>query len=237
MSTGDKTLWSELKALYTQLNTEREKFSISTITVPENSGSIMKASSIKDLSNAIQAMTSNDQLRDVADTSTIQIPNQNDQIRYTPISLLSDKITAIGEVTPCNVCFGTTFNSSTFFGSSANRNSSSFYRPNFYSTTASNNRSNFFQSNHFNTTASNNRSNFFQSNHYNTTASRCGSFFTNTSSSNGTSFWKPAHGCSNFNGSGFYSTTASKNSSSFYTSAANRCNATFKGSGAGMGVS
>ena len=220
MSTGDKTLWSELKALYTQLNTEREKFSISTITVPENSGSIMKASSIKDLSNAIQAMTSNDQLRDVADTSTIQIPNQNDQIRYTPISLLSDKITAIGEVTPCNVCFGTTFNSSTFFGSSANRNSSSFYRPNFYSTTASNNRSNFFQSNHFNTTAS-----------------RCGSFFTNTSSSNGTSFWKPAHGCSNFNGSGFYSTTASKNSSSFYTSAANRCNATFKGSGAGMGVS
>ena len=28
MSAGDRTLWSELKALYTQLNTEREKFSM-----------------------------------------------------------------------------------------------------------------------------------------------------------------------------------------------------------------
>ena len=218
MSAGDRTLWSELKALYTQLNTEREKFSISTVTVPENSGSLMEASSIRDLSNAIQAMTSNDQLRDVADTSTIPIPNQNDQIRYTPISLLSDKITAIGEVTPCNLCFGTTFNSSTFFGTTANRNLSSFYRPNFYSTTASRNSSGFFESNFFRTTASRNSS----------------GFYTDTSSSNGASFWKPAHGCSNFFGSGFYSTTASKNSSSFYTSAANRCNATFKGSGRGM---
>lgn len=221
MSTGDKTLWSELKALYTQLNTEREKFSISTVTVPENSGSIMKASSIKDLSNAIQAMTSNDQLRDVADTSTIPIPNQNDQIRYTPISLLSDKITAIGEVTPCNLCFGTTFNGSNFFGSSANRNTSSFYRPNFYSTTASRNSSNFF------------RQDFFQTNFFNTTASRCRSFFTDTSSSNGTSFWKPAHGCNNFNGSGFYSSTANR-CRGFYTSAASKCGNTFHTSTQGL---
>lgn len=225
MSTGDKTLWSELKALYTQLNTEREKFSISTVTVPENSGSLMEASSIRDLSNAIQAMTSNDQLRDVADTSTIPIPNQNDQIRYTPISLLSDKITAIGEVTPCNLCFGTTFNSSTFFGSIANRNTSSFFSTTaqtcsgFYTSTGQSCRG------FFSTTASSNTSNFFTT----TASSNSSSFFTDTSSSNGASFWKPSHGCTNFFGSGFYSSTASR-CRGFYVSTASSCRNTFYGS-------
>ena len=203
MSAGDRTLWSELKALYTQLNTEREKFSMSTVEVPENSESLMKASSIEDLSNAIQAMTSNDQLKDIADTSSISIPNQNDQIRYTPVSLLSNKITAIGDVTPCTLCFGTTFHGTSFFGTAASRNTSGFF-----SSTASRNLSgfyttNFFQSNFYNTTASNNRSNFY----------------TDTSSSNAASFWKPAHGCTSFFTSNFFSTTASRNSSFFTTTA------------------
>ena len=203
MSAGDRTLWSELKALYTQLNTEREKFSMSTVEVPENSESLMKASSIEDLSNAIQAMTSNDQLKDIADTSSISIPNQNDQIRYTPVSLLSNKITAIGDVTPCTLCFGTTFHGTSFFGTAASKNTSGFF-----SSTASRNLSgfyttNFFQSNFYNTTASNNRSNFY----------------TDTSSSNAASFWKPAHGCTSFFTSNFFSTTASRNSSFFTTTA------------------
>lgn len=215
MSAGDRTLWSELKALYTQLNTEREKFSMSTVEVPENSESLMKASSIEDLSNAIQAMTSNDQLKDIADTSSISIPNQNDQIRYTPVSLLSNKITAIGDVTPCTLCFGTTFHGTSFFGTAASKNTSGFF-----SSTASRNlsgfyKTNFFQSNFYNTTDSNNRSNF-----YNTTASNNRSnFFTDTSSSNAASFWKPAHGCNNFFTSNFFSTTASRNSSFFTTTA------------------
>lgn len=67
ISSGDTLSWSDIETLYTNLNTARQKFGFTTVTVPGNPG-LAKPSSISDLDSVVNAMASNKYLTSTAVT-------------------------------------------------------------------------------------------------------------------------------------------------------------------------
>ena len=101
-----KILWNDLKTLYTELNAQRTKFKMSTISVPSKEGDQTKVSDITTLKDAIQTMTSHNQIGSEASTTSVIIPDQYSQMRTTPITQMRTVINRIS-----NLSFnGTNFN-------------------------------------------------------------------------------------------------------------------------------
>lgn len=117
-----KILWNELKTLYTELNEQRTKFKMSTVTVPSKENEQTKVTDISDLKDAIQAMTAHAQIGNEASTTSVIVPDQYSQMRQTPITQMRTVINRISNLS---------FNGSNFSGFNPNgSNFGSTFDPN-----------------------------------------------------------------------------------------------------------
>ena len=110
-----KILWDDLKALYTELNTQRQKFQMNTINVPSNQNQQTRTSDISTLKDAIQSMSSHNQIGDNASTASVVVPDQYSQMRQTPITQMQTVINRISQLA-FNAGNFSNFNGSNFGG-------------------------------------------------------------------------------------------------------------------------
>lgn len=89
----DKASWEDIQALYTAMNTARQKFSIKAVSIPENPGQITPEN-VTDLNTLVNNMSSNRYLTRVAVTG-ITPPTAGELIKpdvYTKISRTISRI-------------------------------------------------------------------------------------------------------------------------------------------------
>ena len=180
-------IWEDIKNLYNLLNVERERFSMTTVSVPSNKDSLTEIADITDLKSQIQAMTSNGYVGSVASTSGVTVPSRGALLTPTPFTQMQTIIENISAVNGANF--------SSFFSSAANANGTNF--SSFFSSAASKNGTNFSSFNgtnfsrFFSSGASANGTNFgsFFSSGAQANSGNFSGFFSSTSSSNGASFW------------------------------------------------
>ena len=129
ISENNKVLWSDIESLFTNLNTARKKFSMSTVTVPSNQNTTAKAETVNDLKDLIEAMSSSPYIGSAASTGVVDL-TAGQLIEPEPLNILSNKITEIQNICAFNSSFFTSFNSSfnsSFFASfNSSFNSSNF---------------------------------------------------------------------------------------------------------------
>lgn len=180
-----KILWDDLKTLYTELNTQRQKFQLDTVSVPSNQNKQTKTSDISTLKDAIQSMSSHAQIGDNASTTSVIVPDQYSQMRQTPITQMRTVINRISQLAFNAGNFsnhnGTNFGGfhSSHFGGFDGFNFSGFHSGNFTNVNNSNN-ANVNNSNNAGFYNSNNTGNnipCFNGNYnFNISSHRCTSF-------------------------------------------------------------
>ena len=69
LSQGNKSLWEDIKTLYNALNVERQRFGYTTVSVPELTNNKMEFSQITNLKDAIEVMSSHENLGSIAITN------------------------------------------------------------------------------------------------------------------------------------------------------------------------
>ena len=179
--------WSDIENIFINLNTQRERFNIDTVTVPANRNTLAKANLADTIKDYIEDLSTNPY---VGTTATIsdEIPTVGELIEPLIFTRFSNVITRISEVCEYNSSFYTTNNS---------------HRGSFY-TTNNSHRGSFFTSN------DSYRGSFFTSDN-----SHRGSFFTSNnghrSSNNG--FNPYTSWCSSFRGSNNGFTARTSNNS------------------------
>ena len=105
-SMGDKANWSDIVALYAQLNTARSKWSFSSITPTNHQGVKAAVTDIDNLNSFITEMQSNNKLTSVA--TAITPPTVGSLLKPSFLDTLSATISNIQNAdnyTPCS-CFG-----------------------------------------------------------------------------------------------------------------------------------
>lgn len=93
LSQGSAASWADIQAIYTAMNTARQKFSISTVTVPSNPGT-MTPNNVTALNDLVNAMSSNRYLTSVARTG-ITPPTRGALIQADPYTRISSTIRTI----------------------------------------------------------------------------------------------------------------------------------------------
>ena len=93
ISSSNTLSWNDIETLYTNLNTARQKFGFTTVTVPGNPG-LAQPSNISDLDSAVNAMASNQFLTSTAITG-VTVPRAGSLIyplEFTRIRTTIDNI-------------------------------------------------------------------------------------------------------------------------------------------------
>ena len=127
-TSGSKANWSDITALYTKLNTARQKFSFATVTAPNNQGKLASVSDITTLNSFITQMQSNANLTTVA--TAVTPPAVGDLLKPLFIDTLSTTIDNIQNANNFsnssfgNSSFGNSSFGNTSFGNSSFKNSS-----------------------------------------------------------------------------------------------------------------
>lgn len=189
-----KILWDDLKTLYTELNTQRQKFQLDTVSVPSNQNKQTKISDISTLKDAIQSMSSHAQIGDNASTTSVIVPDQHSQMRQTPITQMRTVINRISQLAFNAGNFsnhnGTNFGGfhSGNFGSFDGFNFGGFHSGNFTNVNSSNNA---------NVNSSNNAGFYNSNNTGNNIPCFNGNYNFNISSHRCTSFSCPSFRCFN----------------------------------------
>ncbi len=189
-----KILWDDLKTLYTELNTQRQKFQLDTVSVPSNQNKQTKTSDISTLKDAIQSMSSHAQIGDNASTTSVIVPDQYSQMRQTPITQMRTVINRISQLAFNAGNFsnhnGTNFGGfhSGNFGSFDGFNFGGFHSGNFTNVNSSNNA---------NVNSSNNAGFYNSNNTGNNIPCFNGNYNFNISSHRCTSFSCPSFRCFN----------------------------------------
>ena len=109
--------WADIQALYTAMNTARTKFSLSTVTVPSNPGTMVNTS-ISALNDQVNAMSSHKFLTNVAVTG-VTVTARGELIAVSPFTRINTTINNIQ-----NTC---AFDSFTFYTSNNGFRSFSFF--------------------------------------------------------------------------------------------------------------
>lgn len=197
-----KILWDDLKTLYTELNTQRQKFQLDTVSVPSNQNKQTKTSDISTLKDAIQSMSSHAQIGDNASTTSVIVPDQYSQMRQTPITQMRTVINRISQLAFNAGNFsnhnGTNFGgfNSSNFGGFYGFNFSGFYSFNFGGF-HNGNFTNVNNSNNANVNNSNNAGFYNSNNTGNNIPCFNGNYNFNISSHKCTSFSCPSFRCFN----------------------------------------
>ena len=93
IATNETLKWSDIQALYNNLNTARKKFGITTITVPDNPG-VVKPAQVQALNDNVNSMSANSYLRTVARTG-VTPPAAGTIIKPLEFNRISTTITNI----------------------------------------------------------------------------------------------------------------------------------------------
>ena len=115
LTQGSIASWSDIQTIYNNLNTARKKFSISTVSVPDNPGT-MSPTQVTALKNAIEAMSSNKYVSTTANTG-ITVPAVGTLIYPDIFNSMSSTITKIQNKCIHNASF---YTSNHGFGSNSN---------------------------------------------------------------------------------------------------------------------
>ena len=115
LTQGSIASWSDIQTIYNNLNTARKKFSISTVSVPNNPGT-MSPTQVTALKNAIEAMSSNKYVSSTANTG-ITVPAVGTLIYPDIFNSMSNTITKIQNKCIHNASF---YTSNHGFGSNGN---------------------------------------------------------------------------------------------------------------------
>ena len=122
-SEGSLVEWADVQDLYNQTNTQRKRWSLSTVTVPGNPGLTLPAQ-VTALKNAIEDLTSTS-AGSIANTG-VTVPNRGDLLEPDPFNQMQN---TLNNLAAANVSFNSSFRSSfftSFFSSFNSRNFSSF---------------------------------------------------------------------------------------------------------------
>ena len=133
--------WSDIENIFTNLNTQRERFNINTVSTPNNKDTLSKANLADTIKDYIEDLSTNSYVGTTAIISD-EIPSIGELIEPFIFTRFSNVITRISEVCEYNSSFYTTNNS---------------HRGSFY-TTNNSHRGSFFTSNN------GHRGSFFTSN-------------------------------------------------------------------------
>ena len=131
--------WTDIENIYSRLNTQRQKFNFSTVTVPSLENQKITPNAVSNIKTIIENMKSNSFLSSI-NTNSITIPTTGELIRPLPFSNISSLITDMENTCAftCSFFSGFSANDSSFFsGFSANDSS-------FFSGFSANNSSDFF---------------------------------------------------------------------------------------------
>lgn len=90
LTSGSTLLWSDIKSLFNRINAERNRFLLETIDDTNNPG-VVKATTVNDLKQFVQEMTSVGYLQSIASTSSV--PSTSTGTTLTPSSL--NKLSAV----------------------------------------------------------------------------------------------------------------------------------------------
>ncbi len=103
LSQDNKALWSDVSAIYANLNSVRGEHSMSAITIPANTDKTISRTQIVALQSAINVLHSESHLTGVAQTS-ITLPAVGDTIRPGFITTMNGNINRMSGV--CHFGFG-----------------------------------------------------------------------------------------------------------------------------------
>lgn len=129
ISKGSKLSWSDIQSIYTSLNTERQRFGYSAVTVPSNPGKAA-TSAVSNLKTAIEELANNKYVNSTANTG-VTVPSTGTLIYPLPFSTMSSTVGKIAGVcafdsfTPCDFdngfssCYVAENNDNTFHSSSS----------------------------------------------------------------------------------------------------------------------
>lgn len=102
LSSNDMIKWQDIKDIYNSLNTARTKFSMGTVTVPEEVGSKALPSHLITLKDLVSAMSSNGYIGDAASTSAVPVPTAGNLVEYGGFTKLDTIIEDITDICPHN---------------------------------------------------------------------------------------------------------------------------------------
>lgn len=106
ISKGSKLSWSDIRSIYTSLNTQRSRFGYSKVTVPSNPGEVVP-SAVSKLKAAIEELKNNTYVGNTANTG-VSVPSAGTLIYPLPFTTMSGTINNISKVcafdsfTPCD---------------------------------------------------------------------------------------------------------------------------------------
>ncbi|MGF6375093.1 putative RND superfamily exporter protein [Clostridiales Family XIII bacterium PM5-7] len=128
----NNTSWSDIKTLYTNLNTARTKFGFETATVPEKEAEITTPTDITDIKSLIEAMTTNSYVGSTASTESVIVPASGDIMQPTPFTEMETIIQNVNDTCAHNAsyfagnyAYNSSFNSSNY-GYNSTFNSSNY---------------------------------------------------------------------------------------------------------------
>lgn len=133
----DKTaVWSDIQSLYSNLNTQLSRFSISQISVPDHKDDLSLIQDINDLKTAINKLTSNSYLSNKVSTSGVTVPVRDSVMAPLPFTQMKTIVERVAAFCNTNAsqntssffssCFSFCDFDHTFFGSTAQRCNSFF---------------------------------------------------------------------------------------------------------------
>ena len=96
LSTRSKVSWTDIQNLYTAMNTERKRFSMSTVTIPNNPG-LTIPEHVATLNSLVNAMSSISFLTNVAVTGVV-VPSRQTRLFASPFTRIADTIEDISNV-------------------------------------------------------------------------------------------------------------------------------------------
>ena len=120
--------WTDIENIYSRLNTQRQKFNFSTVTVPSLENQKITPNAVSNIKTIIENMKSNSFLSSI-NTNSITIPTTGELIRPLPFSNISSLITDMENTCAftCSFFSGFSANDSSFFSGFSANNSSDFF--------------------------------------------------------------------------------------------------------------
>ena len=123
LNSGNRVEWNDIRNIYTKLNTERQRFNFSTVTVSSKEEEPLLATDITDLKDVVDEMKSHTQLSSVV--SAIEIPNATPGEIVKPTSF--EKIDTLIENIQSTPTYGSNYGyNSSYHGGNYGYNSTNY---------------------------------------------------------------------------------------------------------------
>ncbi len=221
---GNKVLWEDVFQIYSDLNTERNRFGFTSAAIPNKQGELTENDVVADLKALVEELTTSADIGSVASTSTINVPTRGTYLKGTPFNSLKSIINDVSGLT-------STYNSSGFNSSNFTSNYSGFLGSFLSSFRATNFTSNYsgFRATNFTSNYSGFRATNFTSNYSGFRATNFTSNYSGFRATNFTSNYSSFRSSYNSSRSAFSPNFASFGFDRGYSSGYSSTNGVFNG--------